>query len=62
MLGTALSLLKPGERCELIMTDGDRRQGLWNPNLPGFELCDGHTEGIAFLCDVDEWWPVKSKH
>jgi hypothetical protein len=58
MIDSALSRLSPGQLCELILADGQRREGAWEPNLPGFRFCDGKGEGIAFHADVEEWWPA----
>jgi hypothetical protein len=61
MTGNAFSLLAPGEICSLVLNDGQRREGAWNPNLPGFDFCDKQPAGIAFLSDIDEWWPDSQK-
>jgi hypothetical protein len=61
MTGTALSLLTPGEICSLVLNNGQRREGAWNPNLLGFYFCDEKTNGIAFLPDIVEWWPASAK-
>jgi hypothetical protein len=42
----------------VIADNGYQRMGFWNPNLPGFHLCDGKEGEIAFVQDVEEWWPV----
>lgn len=61
LTGTATSLLRLGEICELVLPFGLRRGGAWNPKLPGFEFCDGKSEGSVLLRDVDEWWPASVK-
>jgi len=55
---SALARLHPGQVCGLILSTGQERKGAWNPNLPGFDFCDGKNDGPVFLPDVDEWWPT----
>jgi hypothetical protein len=41
--------------------DGRQREGVRNPNLPGFDFSDGKGAGIAFPNDVDEGWPASAR-
>jgi hypothetical protein len=55
---SALSHLRPGELCIVVLHDGSQREGSWNPEGQRFDFSDGKGDGFVLAADVYEWWPA----
>jgi len=60
---SALTQLKNGEVCVLVLKGGERREAYWNECLQCFfptaaPLMPLHRERAIPHDQIDEWWPV----
>jgi len=61
MTDSALSRLRHGEICVVVLQDGSKREATWSTRNKGFYLRPPGEVRFVPHAEVYEWWPASVK-